>query len=61
MLLAKRSEDAFRLAQAQKEMETYAKALGEDGTTEECTCGRGTYGLYDIIWRMHIVLRLVQI
>jgi hypothetical protein len=34
--MAKRNEEAFQLAQAHREMEHYARSLGDDGTNEEC-------------------------
>ena len=34
--MAKRPEEAFALAQQHNEMGTYAAALGEDGTKEDC-------------------------
>lgn len=37
LLLAKRSEEAFKMAQQHHEMDKYCKALGEDGTFEEYT------------------------
>jgi len=35
LLMARRPEEAFNLAQQHNEMETYAQALGEDGTKED--------------------------
>lgn len=48
LLMAKRNEEAFQLAQAHREMEHYARSLGDDGTNEECNYCSYTCCRYDI-------------